>query len=117
MTGAVTGFAAAAGDAAGEAAAAGLAAAGAAGLGASVGLAAPAAGVDGTGGVDGAEQAASRAPAIPITVVSIDRRVIVTDCERINLPPLHRREPSTGGRDRAPARLWRAALRCRERGS
>src|SRR5437879_5981128 len=104
MTGAVAGFAAAAGDgeaAAGLAAVAGLgpaAVAGlepAAGLGASVGLAAA---VTGTGGVDGAAQAAaSSAPVVPRTVVNIDRRVSIADRGRMTLPPLNRRWPSTWG--------------------
>jgi hypothetical protein len=107
MTGVLAGFvaavaadvAAAAGADVAAAAGADVAAAGlvADGLGASVGLAAPAAGVAGTGGVEGAAQAASRATLVPRTVVSIDRRVSITDRGRMNLPPLHRRWPSTGG--------------------
>src|SRR6185295_11194082 len=104
MTGAVAGFAAAAGAAvaalaAGFGASVGLAALAAGlvadGLGASVGLAELAGGVAGTGGVDGAEQAASRAPVVPRTVVSIDRRVSITDRGRMSLPPLHRRGTAT----------------------
>src|SRR3954452_4645361 len=104
MTGVLAGAAAAAaavgapavvaagwGAAVGVAGAAGLVAAG---LGASVGLGAPAGGVAGTGGVDGAAQAASRATLVPRTVVSIDRRVSITDPGRITLPPQHRNRRS-----------------------
>ena len=54
--------------------------------------------------VAGAEQAASNAPAVPRTVVSIDRRVINSDRGRIDLPPLHRRSPSRTSRHRATER-------------
>src|SRR5437764_724552 len=116
MAGVLAGFAAAPGVAdAGFGASVGLAAAAglvAADLGASVGLAA-APGVTGTGAVVGAEQAAaSRALVVPRTVVSNDRRVSITDRERMSLPPLHRRWPSTGRTAtwRPPALACRAAL-------